>query len=49
MIKKTGTLTHGIFKVQKIEVLDKKYSKKEILDLVVIAESSSNHPISSQF
>ncbi|MBQ3438018.1 MAG: cadmium-translocating P-type ATPase [Fusobacterium sp.] len=43
---KTGTLTRGIFKVQKIEVLDKKYSEEEILDLVVLAESSSNHPIS---
>lgn len=43
---KTGTLTKGVFNFQKIEIFDKNYSKDEVLELVALAESSSNHPIS---
>ena len=42
---KTGTLTNGNFKVLKIEVLDDKYSKEEIIDILTKGESLSNHPI----
>ncbi len=41
---KTGTLTEGVFKVQKIE--SSGYSKKEVLKMAALAESFSNHPIS---
>lgn len=43
---KTGTLTRGVFNVQKIEIFDKNFSKEEFMELVALAESSSNHPIS---
>ena len=42
---KTGTLTNGTFNVEKIEVLDDKYSKEEIIDILIKGESLSNHPI----
>ena len=42
---KTGTLTNGTFNVEKIEVLDDKYSKDEIIDILTKGESLSNHPI----
>lgn len=42
---KTGTLTNGTFNVEKIEVLDDKYSKEEITDILIKGESLSNHPI----
>ena len=42
---KTGTLTNGTFNVEKIEVLDNKYSKEEIIDILIKGESLSNHPI----
>ena len=42
---KTGTLTNGDFEVLKIEVLDDKYSKEEIIDILTKGESLSNHPI----
>ncbi len=41
---KTGTLTEGIFKVQKIETFG--LNKNEILKMATLAESFSNHPIS---
>lgn len=41
---KTGTLTEGTFKVQKIEAMDCK--KEELLKYASYAESYSNHPIS---
>ena len=34
---KTGTLTNGTFNVEKIEVLDDKYSKEEIIIVIKIA------------
>lgn len=40
---KTGTLTEGVFKVQKINAID--YSDKELLKYTAYAEVFSNHPI----
>lgn len=42
---KTGTITTGSFNVKEINTYDKKYSKKDILDLIAKGESFSNHPI----
>ena len=42
---KTGTITTGSFAISKIEVLDKKYTDKEILNYLAMGESFSNHPI----
>ena len=45
---KTGTLTNGEFKVNNIEISkDSKYSKDEIIDIVVSGEEMSNHPLAS--
>ena len=41
---KTGTLTEGVFKVQKIEAIG--FSKEDLLKYATYAESFSNHPIS---
>ncbi len=41
---KTGTLTEGVFSVQKIEAI--KYSNDELLKYAAMVESFSNHPIS---
>ena len=40
---KTGTLTEGIFKVQKVNAID--YSKEDLLRYTSYAENYSNHPI----
>ena len=42
---KTGTLTKGEFSIEKIEVLDNKYTEEEILKYAVLGEQFSNHPI----
>ncbi len=42
---KTGTLTTGEFKVSKIEIINQKYHKTEIIDFLCKGESLSNHPI----
>lgn len=42
---KTGTLTEGVFEVERIESVSK-MNKDEILRYAVMAESNSNHPIS---
>ena len=42
---KTGTLTSGAFTVSNIEIIDKKYTKDEIIDILVMGESYSDHPI----
>ena len=42
---KTGTLTNGTFNVTKIDILDKNYSKEEVINILVKGESYSNHPI----
>ena len=45
---KTGTLTSGEFKVNNIEISKgSKYSKDEIIDVVVSGEEMSNHPLAS--
>ncbi len=41
---KTGTLTEGIFKVQKVDAIE--YSTDDLLEYATYAESFSNHPIS---
>ena len=42
---KTGTITTGAFKVKEIKIIDKKYTKEEIIDIITKGESLSNHPI----
>ena len=42
---KTGTLTNGTFNVTKIDILDKSYSKEEVIAILAKGESYSNHPI----
>lgn len=42
---KTGTLTKGQFGISKIDIVDKSYSKEEILRYTILGESFSNHPI----
>ncbi len=42
---KTGTLTSGEFRVDNIEIIDKKYNRNEIIDILCKGESLSNHPI----
>ncbi len=44
VLDKTGTLTEGVFEVQKIESVD--ILEEELLKLATYAESFSNHPIS---
>lgn len=45
---KTGTLTSGEFKVNNIEISkNSKYSKDDIIDIVVTGEEMSNHPLAS--
>ena len=46
VLDKTGTLTKGVFNVQKLVVLDKSIKEDEFISLVAMAESGSNHPIS---
>ena len=42
---KTGTLTEGVFKVQKINAIG--YSDDELIKYAALAENYSNHPIST--
>ena len=42
---KTGTLTTGEFTDYKLEILDNKYNKEEIINYYVMGEELSNHPI----
>lgn len=46
VLDKTGTLTKGVFNVQKVIVADKSIQEDEFISLVAMAESGSNHPIS---
>lgn len=41
---KTGTLTTGTFTDYKLEILDKNYTEKEIINLYIQGEKLSNHP-----
>lgn len=43
VMDKTGTLTHGVFKVKQIE--SPVYNKKEFIKIVASVEKHSNHPI----
>ena len=42
---KTGTITTGTFQVKDIVSLNEKYTKEEVMKLLVYGESLSNHPI----
>ncbi|MDR2661176.1 MAG: cadmium-translocating P-type ATPase [Lactobacillaceae bacterium] len=42
---KTGTLTDGVFSVENYDSLNKKYSRLEILAMIIALEQHSNHPI----
>lgn len=42
---KTGTLTKGEFEIEKVEIFNKEYKEKEIINLILKGESFSNHPI----
>ena len=46
---KTGTLTNGTFKVTSIDIKDEKktngYNKDDIMEILLMGESLSNHPI----
>ncbi|MEI3530052.1 MAG: heavy metal translocating P-type ATPase [Bacilli bacterium] len=42
---KTGTITTGQFDDYKLEILNKDYTKKQVVDLFVKGEKQSNHPI----
>ena len=43
VMDKTGTLTQGVFEVQKVEA--ENISKEELIRIAALAESFSNHPI----
>lgn len=45
ILDKTGTLTTGEFKVQKVDVLDQQYSENEIIAWMAGIEGGSSHPI----
>ena len=42
---KTGTLTKGEFEIADVKVYNESYTKVKILELAVLGESYSNHPI----
>ena len=43
---KTGTITTGEFKIDTINSFNDKYLKEDILNMIALGESLSNHPIS---
>lgn len=43
---KTGTITTGDFKIDSINSFNNDYSKEDILNMIALGESLSNHPIS---
>lgn len=45
LFDKTGTITTGKFKVNKIKTYNGKYSENEILNYFAMGESFSNHPL----
>ena len=49
VMDKTGTLTKGVFEVQKVVVAsaEKNLDKKKLVDLVAALESNSTHPIAN--
>lgn len=46
---KTGTLTQGKFSLDEVDILDKKYTKAQVLDIAAMLERYSEHPIASAF
>ena len=46
---KTGTLTTGEFGVSNIEIIDKNYTKEDVINILVNGEKYSNHPIAKSF
>jgi Cd2+/Zn2+-exporting ATPase len=46
VMDKTGTMTEGVFKVQKV-VFDKQFNENEILQMVNVLESQSTHPVAT--
>ena len=44
---KTGTITTGEFNIKNINIIDKSYTKEEIIKILVSGESYSNHPIAN--
>ena len=42
---KTGTITTGKFYIEKVEILDKKYSKEQIIHIASTGEQYSLHPL----
>ena len=42
---KTGTITTGSMEVSDIKILDNKYTKDEVIKILRLGESNSNHPI----
>ncbi|MBB1351001.1 MULTISPECIES: heavy metal translocating P-type ATPase [unclassified Pseudoalteromonas] len=46
---KTGTLTQGKFSLDEVDILDKQYTKAQVLDMAAMLERYSEHPIASAF
>ena len=46
---KTGTLTQGKFSLDEVDILDKQYTKAQVLDIAAMLERYSEHPIASAF
>lgn len=46
---KTGTLTEGRFSLELLDVLDNRYSKTQLLNLIANMEAYSEHPIARAF
>lgn len=44
---KTGTITTGTFEVTKIEIFDDKYTREDIIKILIKGEVNSTHPIAS--
>ena len=42
---KTGTLTKGEFEIKEIKIYDENYTQEQVLEMAVLGESFSNHPI----
>ncbi|WP_166113294.1 heavy metal translocating P-type ATPase [Pseudoalteromonas sp. Z9A5] len=46
---KTGTLTQGKFSLDEVDIIDKQYTKAQVLDMAAMLERYSEHPIASAF
>ncbi|GAA60875.1 Cu2+-exporting ATPase [Pseudoalteromonas sp. BSi20652] len=46
---KTGTLTQGKFSLDEVDIIDKQYTKAQVLDIAAMLERYSEHPIASAF